>query len=178
MPQPPSTPSARRVASHRSALRAHILAALGAAGCSSVPEATVPTFDGMLYDRIDKDFDGSYASVDCNDSDASIHPGAVEVCNDVDDNCDGAIDEGVRAVFHRDADGDSFGSPDDTIDACELPDGYVHNDSDCNDRAAEANPDGVEVCDGLDNDCDGGTDNLPAYWPDDRHAGHRVCADA
>ena len=145
MPQPPSTPSARRVASHRSILRAHILAALGAAGCSSVPEATVPTFDGMLYDRIDKDFDGSYASVDCNDSDASIHPGAVEVCNDVDDNCDGAIDEGVRAVFHRDADGDSFGSPDDTIEVVGSGGLTVVDPSELEHSAMDSTPKGKPV---------------------------------
>jgi|GEM_PF-1987089 len=157
-------PDRRRGA--RSALRVHILAALGVAGCSQVPTPGKPHLDG-LYDAIDADGDGSTALFDCNDADASIHPDAEELCNEVDDNCDGVIDEEVRAVYHRDADGDSFGSPTDTRAACELPPGYVENGDDCNDLAAEAHPDGIEVCDGLDNDCDGATDDIPGYWPDE-----------
>ena len=166
MPLPRTSSAGHRVAQRRSDLRVHILAALGAAGCSQVPEAKVASFDGIFYDRIDKDLDGSYAGEDCNDANADIHPNAVEICNNVDDNCDGSIDEGVRAVYHRDADGDAYGSADDTVQACGLPEGFVENDEDCNDRAAEANPEEVEVCDGLDNDCDGSIDNIPAYWPD------------
>jgi hypothetical protein len=158
-------------------LRAQILAALGAAGCSQVPQAVQPAFDGVLYDRIDKDGDGSFAGTDCNDSDSSIRPDATELCNDIDDNCDGVIDEGVRGTYHRDADGDSFGSPTDLISSCARPDGYVENDADCNDLAAEANPDGEEVCDGLDNDCDGNTDDIPGYWPDEDGDGYGTPGD-
>ena len=60
-----------------------------ATGCSWTPDPTCGGQDG--------DGDG-YASVtaggaDCDDSNASIHPGATEFCNGVDDNCDGTIDE-------------------------------------------------------------------------------------
>ena len=167
MPIDPVLFPAHRVSRQRSVLRVQILTALGVVGCSAVPEAVQPAFDGILYDRIDKDGDGAFAGADCNDSDSSIRPNATEICNDVDDDCDGVIDEDVRGTYYRDADGDTFGSPTDMISSCSRPDGYVENDADCNDRAAEARPDGEEVCDGLDNDCDGTTDDIPGYWPDE-----------
>src|SRR5439155_6925431 len=46
---------------------------------------------------VDKDGDGAPDGPDCNDSDQGVHPGAVEKCNQVDDNCDGRIDEGCAA---------------------------------------------------------------------------------
>ena len=154
----------RRIA--RATLRAHILAVLGvAAGCSQVPTPGELSKNG-LYDAIDKDGDGATVLTDCNDGDPRVKPDAEEQCNHIDDDCDGEIDEGVRAVFHRDADGDTFGSPTDTVEACAVPDGFVENDDDCNDRSAAALPGGTEVCDGLDNDCDGSTDDIPGYWPD------------
>jgi len=159
----------------RAALRAHILAALGVAGaataCAQVPTPGTPKADG-LYDAVDKDSDGVPASEDCHDGDSSIRPGAEEICNGVDDNCDGEIDEGVRLTFFRDADYDTFGNPNLTLDACELPEGYVENDDDCDDDSASALPGGEEVCDGLDNDCDGNTDNIDGFWPDDDGDGY------
>ena len=67
----------------------------------------------------DLDGDGHPASTDCNDADASVHPEAVEVCNEIDDNCDGAVDEGVEETFYRDEDGDSYGNPDAPVQACQ-----------------------------------------------------------
>ncbi|MCF8244873.1 MAG: hypothetical protein K9J37_09110 [Saprospiraceae bacterium] len=94
-------------------------------------------------------------SGDCNDSNASVFPGASETCNGVDDNCDGTVDEGVMTVFYADTDGDGFGDAATTQMACDAPTGFVAVSGDCNDANATIFPGATELCDGLDNDCDG-----------------------
>ncbi len=74
---------------------------------------------------------------DCVDTDATIHPEAEEICDELDNNCNGSADEGVRHDFHPDVDGDGFGDPTRTVEACFPPDGYVLNADDCDDADAE-----------------------------------------
>ncbi len=82
-----------------------------------------------------------------------------EVCNELDDDCDGTVDDGVTATFYADADGDQFGNPSVLVEACVLPEGYVNNNLDCNDASASVNPLSAEVCDnGVDDDCNDLTD--------------------
>jgi len=105
--------------------------------------------------------DGSEA--DCDDSDADIHPGADELCDDIDHDCDGDLTDGAvdPETFYADADADSYGDAAVTMDACEPPSGYVDNTDDCDDDATtggDIHPGADEVCDGLDNNCDGVTD--------------------
>lgn len=54
-------------------------------------------------------------------------------CDDVDNDCDGSTDEGVKKVFYEDLDGDDFGNPNKTIEDCTVPEGYTNNNLDCND---------------------------------------------
>ncbi len=119
-----------------------------------------------LTDDTDADADGySEADGDCDDLDAAIHPGAEEVCDEADNNCDGQIDEGVTTTFYADADGDAYGDPDTTSEACSMPVGYTDLDGDCDDLDALTNPVAAERCDDVDNDCDGQTDeDLTALW--------------
>ncbi|MEN8191466.1 MAG: DUF6443 domain-containing protein, partial [Bacteroidota bacterium] len=60
--------------------------------------------------------------------------------------------------WNRDADGDGYGNPNLQIEAATQPPGYVANNSDCDDTDSSVYPGALEVCDGLDNDCDGYTD--------------------
>ena len=92
-------------------------------------------------------------NTDCDDTNASINPGAVEVCDNVDNNCNTLIDEGVQTVFYQDADGDGFGNNAVTVSACIAPIGFVSDNTDCNDANASINSAGVEVCDNIDNNC-------------------------
>lgn len=63
------------------------------------------------------------------------------------------------ATFFADADGDSYGNPSVSLSTCgNAPAGYVSNDDDCNDNNSTVNPGASEVCDGLDNNCNGQTD--------------------
>jgi len=102
-------------------------------------------------------------NTDCNDSNANVHPGATESCNGVDDNCDNQIDEGLPiATFYRDQDGDGYGNPSNSTQACSQPPGYVTNNADCNDSNANVNPGATEVCDGIDNNCNGSIDEAGA----------------
>lgn len=100
---------------------------------------SVVLFSACEYDdvEVDGDLDGYTAEEgDCNDSDASIHPAAVEVCDGVDQNCNGSVDEGISFAYYEDADGDGFGEVNSEVHYfCDgiVPEGYVLNDEDCND---------------------------------------------
>jgi hypothetical protein len=77
---------------------------------------------------------------DCDDTDPAVYPGATEVCNGVDDDCDGDVDEGLTF----DDDGDGYTS----IDSCE------GSADDCDDADPAVNPGATETCNGIDDDCD------------------------
>ncbi len=112
---------------------------------------------------------------DCNDGDASINPAAKELCDGVDNNCANGVDEaGAQgcSIFWRDHDGDKFGALADSSCLCAAADEYsALKSGDCNDSDKNVNPKASEVCDGLDNDCDGVTDptnsdGCTAWYPD------------
>jgi len=177
----------------------------------------------------DLDGDGSPASEDCDDSDAQVHPGATEICDGLDNNCNSETDEGVLLTWYTDDDGDGYGLEDSSQEACTLPDGHAELAGDCDDAhpgvhpgAEEANcedpvdyncdgstgyedsdSDGVaacadcndsdatlqtataEVCDDVDNDCDGSVDNnatdASTWYGDadgDGHGGSQFQTDA
>ena len=95
---------------------------------------------------------------DCDDEDAGVFPGADEACNEADDDCDGAIDEGAIPSWYRDEDGDDHGTGD-PLETCDPGDGYTTTDGDCDDDDAQIHPGVEETCnDGIDNDCDPTTD--------------------
>jgi MYXO-CTERM domain-containing protein len=94
---------------------------------------------------------------DCDDADPAIHPGAVDACDGIDDDCDGTD----GPTWYRDADGDGHGADLSTI-ACTAPAGYVADRADCDDTNPEISPDVAESCDGVDDDCDGLVDEQGA----------------
>jgi len=94
-------------------------------------------------------------SSDCDDADGEVHPDATEVCNEVDDDCDDTVDEGVTEVFYRDEDGDGYGQVGSTTDGCRPPEGYAETPGDCDDAEAAVYPGATEVCNDIDDDCDG-----------------------
>ncbi|MBJ6369209.1 MopE-related protein [Snuella sedimenti] len=116
---------------------------------------------GTLDSSADTDDDGDGYTEnegDCDDTDFDINPDAIEVCDGKDNDCDGQIDENVKTTFYADTDGDGYGDASSTTEACSVPSGYVANSSDCDDSEPDAYPGNTEVCDGIDNDCDGQID--------------------
>ena len=113
--------------------------------------------DGGRYvpggDTTDSDSDGwSVCEGDCADNDSAIHPGAAEVCDRLDNNCDGTRDEGF---------------PD--LDA----DGFAACAGDCNDTDPGINPNMSEICNHRDDDCDGQVDE---GFVDSDNDGYAICA--
>jgi hypothetical protein len=92
---------------------------------------------------------------DCDDTNALVNPLADEICNLIDDNCDGVTDEEGGIVWYADADGDGFGNASVSVTACEMPPGYVTAAGDCADEDPLRYPGAKEICNGLDDDCDG-----------------------
>ena len=88
-------------------------------------------------------------------------PIETEVCDEFDNDRDAAIDEDDAAdasTWYADSDGDGYGDVDAAAVACEVPSGHVADATDCDDSTADASPEETEICDSIDNDCDGEAD--------------------
>jgi hypothetical protein len=104
---------------------------------------------------IDDDGDGFAVDEDCDDGDPDVNPDAEEICDEVDNDCDGEVDDGVALISWPDLDGDGWGDASAPRASCEVPSDDVSNGFDCDDGDHEIGPDALELCDGLDNNCDG-----------------------
>lgn len=103
-------------------------------------------------------------ATDCNDANFSVNESASEVCNNSDENCNGLIDEGLLfSNYYYDFDQDGFGTIDFVEFACATPAGYVDNSLDCNDMNFSVNTGASEVCNDIDDDCNGEIDNGLTY---------------
>lgn len=133
---------------------------------------------------VDDDGDGFLNTEECDDTNPAVSPNATDLVGDgFDQNCDGidgtdadgdgfasvlsggddcddsSADITVAGAFFNDNDNDGFGNPEAPIEACDAPFGFVEDNTDCNDDHPMINPEGVEICDGMDNDCDALTDD-------------------
>ena len=117
----------------------------------------------------DLDGDGYLDDVDCDDTNAEVNPAAIEVCDEIDNNCDGTADENTTTRYYGDADGDGYGDNYRPTDACTQPDWAVTNGDDCDDDHDDTYPEAQEYCDERDNDCDGDIDEGVTYpwYPDE-----------
>ncbi len=124
---------------------------IGAYGGPDAPEGAI----------VDDDGDGFVALEDCDDNDPTIFPGADEICDGIDQDCDGLVDVGAidGAPFYLDVDRDGQGDPATEVFSCDPPAGHVTSDSDCDDTNASIYAGAPELCDGLDQDCNGEADD-------------------
>lgn len=131
--------------------------------------------DGSLVVQCVPPSNGVLRGGDCDDSDPTVHPDAPEVCNGIDDDCNGGVDDDPidPEPWFVDADGDGWGDDaGDSVEACEPPAGYGPP-GDCDDEDSDRHPGAAEVCNGFDDDCDGLVDDedpalegAPSWWPD------------
>ena len=146
------------------------------------PDASRPAVGGCPANTTNRRPFG--VDVDCNDGPggSTIHPGAPEVCNGQNDDCDAATDEGVSVICYADADGDTYAgvgaagvptcpvSGRDAVGGC--PTLMTNRDpaleSDCDESRSFVSPAGIETCNGLDDDCAGGVDDgvLTRFYED------------
>ena len=162
--------------------RRALLAALtgGLVGCSpplqgadpDTADLDAPASDGPCFADDDLDGYGDPAtptgdcagaatadSTDCDDADAAVSPAALEVCDGLDNNCDGAIDDPAHVVdplpFYADRDGDGYGDDSDLFLACAAGGNAALAPGDCDDADPAIHPGAEEICDDVDQDCDG-----------------------
>jgi len=112
--------------------------------------------DGIIL-IIDDDMDGYNGDVDCDDDNASINPGADEICDELDNNCDGQVDEGLEfTTYYTDLDTDGYGDDESYEDFCIEPPGSSTQGGDCDDTNSKIYPGAEEIPNnGIDEDCDG-----------------------
>ena len=145
-------------------LAAPIAACDGGETAGDCPSGWLWDSDSTQCYQKDDDGDGWADVYDCDDDNPAVHPGAGEICDGVDNDCNGLTDDGdgnvlAETVFYADVDGDGHAGSTFSKRACDKPEGYYPTNDDCDDVDASTYPDALELCDGVDNDCDGVVDD-------------------
>lgn len=141
-------------------------------GALEIPSNSIDEDCDGIDAAIDADADGYDNTVDCDDSNNAIYPGATEVCDGLDNNCDATTDEGfTQNTYYLDADNDTYGDAAVSVSTCAVsaPVGYVADNTDCDDSDNTIHPGATELCDGIDNDCSGVADDglsIQTYYVD------------
>lgn len=139
-----------------SELESNVFTLLTVAGCL----IDTPAYQTRKQELTDHDGDSFIQEDDCDDESATVFPGAQEICDGADQDCDSEIDEDPidGLAWYPDADGDGHGAGSAVI-ACTLPAGHAPNGADCDDSSAAIHPGAADAWyDGTDNNCDGADD--------------------
>jgi hypothetical protein len=113
----------------------------------------------------DADGDGSPAAEDCDDNNNLVHPDAIEQCDELDNDCDTEVDEGLGRAYWIDADEDGYGISQSLL-SCRSRAGLSEIQGDCDDTNPDVNPDAKELCNGYDDDCDGVNPTASDWYTD------------
>jgi alpha-tubulin suppressor-like RCC1 family protein len=131
--------------------------------------------DPETFGNVDVDLDGFVSAACCNDDGAgdfncgddcddvrgSVNPNGTEACDQLDNDCDGLVDDGVGVTVYPDADADGRGATGSTgVQKCAGAAGFSTFDDDCNDADPTIHGAQLEICDGKDNNCAGGADEV------------------
>ena len=132
------------------------------------PGAAETWYDGVDSDcagdgDFDQDGDGfDVGTLDCDDTESAVNVAAIEICDGLDNDCDGLTDD-ISATWYEDNDGDGYGNSAVSVVSCVAPSGFVADATDCDDAATTTNPGAAEIAyDAIDNDCDGMPDDMDA----------------
>jgi hypothetical protein len=118
-----------------------------------------------------------HRGTDCEDSRIDVRSKQLEICDKVDNDCDGKTDEQENKVnWYKDADGDGFGGTVVIEKSCELVSGASLLNTDCDDQKAAIHPGASESCDGIDNNCDGRTDGVAECASCNKSGAKEACA--
>lgn len=133
--------------------------------CEQIPQdPTVWPFEKTNDDDADGYNDSSHGGNDCNDANSAIHPGAPETCGDgIDQDCSGSDlvcppNPCIAEICGNEVDEDCNGGDLSCTDVDNDGDGYTENAGDCRDDVPAISPNAAEICDNIDNNCDGNTD--------------------